>query len=106
MAEMRIMLTTFPKDGDYKNLVNKIVERGLAAGVNVISVESTYYWKGKIENAEEALLIIKTSSEKAEQLREFILKHHPYEVPQIVELRPVYVHGPYLEWILSTTRRG
>ena len=103
---IRLVLVTFPKNREYLEFVKGMVESKLAAGVNVVSVNSLYWWRGKVEESEEVLLIIKTSEGAVEQLREFIIRNHPYEVPQIVVVSPDYVYKPYLEWVLEYTARG
>ena len=79
-----------------------LVERKLAACVNLISVQSIYEWKGKIENDKESLLIIKTKENKIELLKKTIKEIHPYEVPECIVL-PIEDGLPdYLNWINST----
>ncbi len=100
---MRLVLVTFPRKHEYLNFIKKMLENKLAAGVNVVFVDSLYWWRGKIEGTEEVLLIIKTSLKTVGQLKEFIVSNHPYEVPQIIVLSPQDVHKPYLEWVLEST---
>jgi len=100
---MLLVLVTFPKKGEYLEFVREVVENRLAAGVNMVSVNSLYRWRGKVEEAEEVLLVIKTSAEAVKPLKEFILRNHPYEVPQIIILSPEDVHQPYLTWVLENT---
>lgn len=65
-----------------------MISQRLAACVNIVkNVESIYEWKDKVEIDEEAMLIIKSNSDKTEDLTEFIEKHHPYDCPEVVTLR-------------------
>ena len=100
---IRLVLVTFPKKSEYLEFVRGMVEKRLAAGVNVVFVNSIYWWRGGVEEAEEVLLVIKTSAEAVESLKDFILRNHPYEVPQIIVISPEDVHQPYLAWVLENT---
>lgn len=71
----------------------QLVENRLAACVNVVKgVESIYEWKGKIEQDNELLLIVKSHSSKTKQLTEFVEKNHPYDCPEVltVEVSVLY----------------
>jgi periplasmic divalent cation tolerance protein len=63
-----------------------------------------YQWKGEIAVDSEALLIIKTSSEKVEQLRVRVLEQHPYELPEFLVLHPSAASEPYARWIVESVR--
>jgi periplasmic divalent cation tolerance protein len=77
-----------------------LVEKKLAACVNVIEqVHSTYWWMGKIENDTEGLLIAKTKSELFKKLMEEVKKVHPYGVPEIIALPIADGNENYLRWI-------
>ncbi len=102
MSNLRIFLVTFPADRDALKWAKSLVERKLAACVNLLEVKSLYWWKGKIEEAGENLLLIKTSSGKSEELRRVIESEHPYSVPEIVELEVEKVNQPYLRWVLES----
>ena len=102
--ETMIVLTTCGNDEDAGALARALVERRLAACVNAVSkVASTYRWKGEVQHDQETLLIIKTSAERFEALREALVALHPYELPEVVALPIVAGHAPYLEWIGSGT---
>jgi periplasmic divalent cation tolerance protein len=79
-----------------------LVEEQLAACVNIVpGITSIYAWEGKIESAQEHLLIIKTSKLNYQVIESFIKKHHPYQLPEIIAI-PVERGLPeYLNWIES-----
>jgi periplasmic divalent cation tolerance protein len=83
-----------------EGLARKLVEERLAACVNVISgARSFYRWKGAIENAQEFLLVIKTSRDLFERLRTILETAHSYELPEVLAL-PVVAGSPaYLDWL-------
>ncbi|NPB03410.1 MAG: divalent-cation tolerance protein CutA [Thermotogae bacterium] len=97
--EVLVVFCTVPPD-EAGNLARALVEKKLAACVNVVpSLVSFYWWRGEIQRDNEALLIIKTSSETYPVLEETIKKLHPYTVPEIIAL-PVEKGNPdYLTWL-------
>ena len=81
-------------------LAHRLLQARLAACVNVITqIRSYYWWKGKIEEAPECLLIVKTSRDKFDQLRLVLEAAHSYELPEVIAL-PVIDGSPnYLAWL-------
>ena len=104
MAEMSqrfvIALSTAGSDEQAEQLARALVERRLAACVNIVGgVCSIYRWKGKIERDGEKLLVIKTSREKWPEVGRVLRELHSYEVPEILML-PVLDGDPdYLGWL-------
>ncbi len=93
-------LSTVGKAEDAENLARALVERGLAACVNVLpGVTSFYRWKGRLERDAEHLLLIKTRRDRLEELRRALVALHPYEVPELIALPIDAGHGPYLAWL-------
>ncbi len=99
-----IVYTTFPNESDAKLLGNQLVERRLAACVNIFpGMVSIYEWEGAIENATEAAMIVKTRKELQAQVLEFIAAQHPYTVPALIVFEPLHVAAAYLEWVCDQT---
>jgi periplasmic divalent cation tolerance protein len=97
-----IVLTTVGTSFDPLPLATQLVEKRLAACVNVIPrIQSVYRWQGKIENDAEQLLLIKTVDARVEELRKALLASHPYEVPEFVVLQPEELSDPYKAWLLA-----
>jgi periplasmic divalent cation tolerance protein len=81
-------------------LASLLVEKRLAACVNIApGIESVYRWKDAIERAEEVLLLIKTSRELFEKVKQALATAHSYEVPEIVALPIVDGSESYLSWL-------
>lgn len=100
-------LTTVAGAEDAERIARAVVERGLAACVNVLpQVVSIYRWKGKVEREEERLLLIKTTRDRFEALRLAILELHPYDLPELVALPIVAGHPAYLDWLDENSRPG
>lgn len=98
-----VILTTLPNRSTARQLAQKILKQKLAACVNVIGpAQSLFWWKGKIDQAKEFLLLIKTRSSYFNRLRRFIEKNHPYSVPEIVALPIGQGNAAYLNWISAS----
>ncbi len=95
----KIVFVTAPRK--YTRKISQVViEEKLAACVNIIKkIESTYWWKGKIEKSKESLMIFKTNYAKVSSLIDKIKEIHPYEVPQIVVVDIETGNIDYLKWI-------
>lgn len=99
---MKIILSTTPNREEAQKIARHLVENKLAACVNIVpQVLSVYEWEGEIQNDEEALMIVKTSSKKAEQAKEAILELHSYSLPEIVFLTPTGGSEDYQNWLLK-----
>jgi periplasmic divalent cation tolerance protein len=109
MADERlsIVLVTAPSPEVAQQLAYGLVTERLAACVNVVpGVTSIYTWEGKVEQAEEALMIIKTRSSGYAALEEYVRLHHPYDTPEIVEISAGRVTPKYWQWVMNETTRG
>jgi len=94
-----VVFITVPEDKG-EELARFIVENKLGACVNrVPKVHSIYWWRGKVEEDSEALLVVKTSSEKFKELVKRVKEVHPYTVPEIIALPVVAGNPDYLDWI-------
>ncbi len=100
---MYILLTTYPnKPRELKKFIIAILKQWLAKCINRINyIKSYYIWEWKIVKDEEKLLVIKTSEDKKEKLEKRIKKNHPYEVPELIWIKPDDVDEKYLDWINS-----
>lgn len=93
-----IVFITAPKDKS-KDIARFIIEQKLGACVNIMPVESIYWWKNDIETSEEHLLIVKTLKEKIVLLIEKVKEIHPYTVPEIISINIESGMESYLKWI-------
>ncbi len=100
MSERLLALSTLGSAADAERIARALVERRLAACVNVVpGVVSFYHWKGELQRDEEWLLVIKTRAEALEPLRSALVSLHPYELPELVAWPIAGGHQPYLRWI-------
>ncbi len=99
-----LTLTTCRDLRQARRIARALVKERLAACVNVVpGVASIYAWKGKVEEAREALLLVKSTSARAKSLEARIRALHSYELPEIVTLR-IGGSAAYLRWIRENTR--
>jgi periplasmic divalent cation tolerance protein len=105
MKDYRIVFCTVPSKKTAAKITKAVLEARLAACVNVIpSVDSAYWWKGKIERSRELLLIMKTQSTKMKKLIQCIKSNHPYEVPEIISMKIQEGSEDYLAWIKQSVK--
>jgi periplasmic divalent cation tolerance protein len=100
MTDKRIVLTTAGSRDEADKIASELVQRSHAACVNVVGpMTSTYRWQGKVERAEEFLLVIKTTAGAVERVRAAIEELHSYELPEFLVLPIESGSARYLEWI-------
>ena len=102
MTDAIIVLCTCANEGQALNIAEMLVEERLAACVNLTAgIRSVYRWEGKLETADEALLIIKTTRERWDALRDRIIELHSYDTPEILALPVMSGSDKYLAWIAA-----
>ena len=102
--DVLVVLVTCPPD-KAQAIAGALVEERVAACVNVVpSLLSVYRWKGAVHNDSEALLIAKTTKDRFEALKQAVLKHHPYELPEVIAIPVDRGHTPYLEWVIESSQ--
>lgn len=104
MEDFILILVTASSEEEAKKIAQSLVEKRLAACVNIIKdVQSVFRWKGKISDEKELLLIIKTRKKLYKNVEEEIKTLHAYEVPEIIALPIISGSKDYLYWIDSET---
>ena len=104
MADVLVVLTNLPDRAAALQLAQTLVERRLAACVNVLAdCTSVYRWQGTVENATEVPVLIKTRSALYPEVEAAILQQHPYELPEIVAVPVSYGLAGYLDWVSGET---
>jgi periplasmic divalent cation tolerance protein len=102
MHELRLVLCTFPDAGTARQIGTALVEKQLAACVNLIpAVESIYRWQGRVETSAEVLAIFKTSAAVFPELERELAALHPYDVPEIIGIEPAAVSENYAAWVME-----
>lgn len=105
-ASIRIVLTTVGSLEEGRKLAHQLVERRLAACVNLVpNLTSIYRWQGTVEETTEVLLLMKTTAEQLPALEAAIGELHSYEVPEFLVLAPESGSQPYLAWLLDSVKQ-
>jgi periplasmic divalent cation tolerance protein len=103
-AAVALVVTTLENEEQARAMAHRLVEERLIACGNVVpALTSIYRWEGRVEQASEVLLIMKTRGALLARLFERVGEIHPYEVPELVALRPDDVADAYARWVLHET---
>lgn len=100
MTQKLLVLTTAGSEVEARKIARGLIERRLAACVNLIpQVHSLYWWEGKVETSEEYLLLIKTVKSLEEAVRVAIRELHSYQLPECIAIEIDSGITEYLKWI-------
>ncbi len=98
-------LMTAPDLATGRKLAKAALANRLIACANLVrGVESHYWWRGKVESASETLILMKTTRGKLAALERLILRHHPYDTPELVVLALHSGTDRYLAWLRQSVR--
>lgn len=103
MTDKLLVLTTAESEAQASRIAEALVDRRLAACVNIIPrIRSVYRWQGKVETSEECLLLIKTIRAREEEVRAAIRELHAYELPEHIAVAIDTGSEEYLEWLQAS----
>ncbi len=104
MEEAIHITTTADKREVAEKIGRHLVERRLASCAQIVGpMKSIYWWKGKVEETDEWLCIIKSRASHYEEIEKEITSLHPYEVPEIIALKVERGFADYMKWIMDET---
>ena len=98
-----LIYITHPDLETAQRIVTALMETRLVACGNFFPIQSTFWWKGKIENSEEIVSIVKTKKENWGKVKAEVIKLHPYETPCIMKI-VVEGNDGYVKWIEGEVR--
>jgi periplasmic divalent cation tolerance protein len=102
VGDVRVVLITAPDSDCARSLARELVGARLAACATVVpGLSSIYRWDQELREDSEVLLLVKTTAPRLEALGALVARLHPYDVPELVALRPAAVERSYLAWLLS-----
>jgi periplasmic divalent cation tolerance protein len=105
MTEHRLVLSTAGSQEEARRIAHALVERRLAACVNIVpQIDSIYRWKGNVEQAQEWLLLIKTTRAAFAAVHDAINELHSYEVPECICVLIEEGSAEYLKWITESVQ--
>ena len=104
-SELLIVVTSFTSLGDAKKMAHQLIERRLAACVQIQGgIHSIYRWDGKVCEGNEVLLSAKTVSDKWVDISSFIKSHHPYDLPEVIAYAPSKYEVLYGKWVQAEVK--
>ncbi|NTS75316.1 divalent-cation tolerance protein CutA [Catenovulum sp. SM1970] len=99
-TKAQLIFCTCPNRTSAKQIANMLLDKRLAACINIISeVESRFFWQGKIESETEVMLKIKTKASLFESINQAIKAIHPYDVPEVIGIDIQQIDADYLAWL-------
>ena len=105
MTDKRLVLTTCGSLEEARGIAHALVDRQLAACVNIApQIESVYRWQGEVETTTEWRLVIKTTADAFDRVRDALSELHSYELPECVEIAIEDGSAAYLQWIGESVR--
>jgi len=102
LGPMRIVITTYPSREAALTAAESALRAGLAACANIVPAHSRYWWKDRIESADEVLVLFKTAPKRVGALFRHLEAGHPYEVPELAEVDVPRVGSAYLRYLTAT----
>jgi len=100
VSDRLLVLCAAGDEASGRRIATYLVEQRLAACVSLVpGARSFYRWKGRVEEADEVLLVIKTRAERLEALVQAVTSMHSYDVPEVVAAPIVGGFDRYLEWL-------
>ena len=100
MSKLVFIYITNESIVEAKKIAKHLVKKRMIGCANIFPISSMYWWKGEIVEGDEFVLIIKTTQENAEEVREVVTKIHPFDTPCIIKI-DVDPNEKYLKWIES-----
>lgn len=106
MNQPLVVLVNVPDATTAHEIAKSVVEQRLAACVNILpEVRSVYRWQGKLEEASEVTMLVKTTQDRYAELEAAVRTAHPYEVPELIALPIVAGLPAYLQWVGDETKK-
>ncbi|MDM8000077.1 MAG: divalent-cation tolerance protein CutA [Dehalococcoidia bacterium] len=100
-----VVFVTASSEEEADRIAHLLLEKRKAACINVIpGIKSRFWWQGKLDSAQESLLVIKTRANLVPELTEIVKKAHSYSVPEVVAVPIVDGNRDYLDWVDTETR--
>ena len=104
MDEHGLVLITCGEEAEASHIARLLVEGSLAAGVQILRINSVYVWEGAVVEDSEWLLIAKTRADRFQSIQTLVEDNHSYQVPPVVMIGIDAATRPYLSWIDSVVR--
>ena len=100
---LTLLYSPFPSEKSAKQAAARLLSKKLIACANIFPSSSLYFWKGKLQNENEFILLAKTTAAKAKKAESALLSMHPYETPCILKIK-ADTNAKYANWVKVQTR--
>ncbi|KIM10979.1 MAG: hypothetical protein KU37_07655 [Sulfuricurvum sp. PC08-66] len=94
-----LIQTTVDNDTAASRIIDALLEAKLSSCVHVVPIQSHYVWEGERQQSSELLLQIKASKQDYNAIEALIVKHHDYDLPEILAIDIATGYAPYLAWL-------
>jgi len=102
-----VVFVTASTEDEARRIAELLLDQRKAACVNIVPrVDSLFWWQGKLDSAQESLLIIKTRASLLPEVVELVKGVHSYEVPEIIAMPIIGGNEDYLKWLNSEVKEG
>ena len=102
-----VLFITTANAGEAQRIADVLLSERKAACINIVpKISSLFWWQGKLESAEESLLIVKTKASVLDEVVNLVKEHHSYDVPEIIALPIIGGNRDYLEWLGKEVKQG
>lgn len=102
MIDAIVVFMTAPNADEARRIADELVERQLAACVQILpEIESVYRWNGEVQRETEILLLAKTTAAQFDDLERAVREIHSYDTPEIVAVPMAHVSEPYRAWLVD-----
>lgn len=102
MSDAIVVFMTSANADEARRIANELVERQLAACVQILpEIESVYRWNGEVQRETELLLLAKTTAAQFDDLERVVREIHSYDTPEIVAVKMAHVSEPYRAWLVD-----
>ncbi len=99
---LTMIVTTFADEVSAKVFAEKLLSERLAVCIQLTPITSLYRWQGVCEESAECRMVIKAKRADLSAISDFFKAHHPYDVPQFIEVAVESVSDDYLDWALNS----
>ena len=104
--KIKIIQTTIDSTKTAESISEILVKNNLSPCVQIIpNIKSVYRWKNKLEHSSEILLLIKTIPENVQKCKNIILKHHNYDIPELIVMDGYILEDDYESWFIEHCRK-
>ena len=104
--KIKIIITSTDSNKIANKLAEDLINKNLSPCIQITQdIQSIYKWQAEIKKSKEIMLSIKTIKENVEDCKKIILKHHNYEIPEILIMNGEILNNDYIEWFIGDCRK-